>query len=230
MQLKKNNKILFIGRKDCQYTNKAIKKLKNFGWKVDKFLTNTRNQKLPKNILSWKGDYIFSFRSYVIIPNSLLKRAKKAAINFHPSTPKYRGSGGINFALYNKDKKFGCTSHLIEEKIDSGKIILVNKFNILKNDNVEKLAFKTYKKLLELFYKVVSEIYKNDLIFIINSIKISKKEVWGGKLYKIKDVDNLQKISKNFSKVKLEKIIRSTHTAAFPSYIYLHGMKFILEK
>ena len=45
-------------------------------------------------------------------------------LNFHPSTPDYRGMGCINFALLTT-KNYGSTAHLIDEKIDHGKIINV---------------------------------------------------------------------------------------------------------
>ena len=51
--------------------------------------------------------------------------AKIAAINLHPGSPKYRGIGCLNYALYNKEKKFGFTIHLISKKIDCGKILNV---------------------------------------------------------------------------------------------------------
>ena len=75
----KKNKVLFFGRKNCVYTNKALLRLKSFGWKVKICLTDNRNTKLTKNLLNWEGDFIFSFRSYIIIPSNLLLKAKRAA-------------------------------------------------------------------------------------------------------------------------------------------------------
>ena len=60
----------------------------------------------------------------------LLKKVNKAAINFHPGPPEYRGTGCVNYALYENSKFYGCTAHLINEKVDNGKIIDVKKFNI----------------------------------------------------------------------------------------------------
>lgn len=222
-------KILFIGRKNCEYTNKALIKLQKFNWKVITFFSEKRDTNLPKKILFWKGDYIFSFRSYVILPKKVLINAKKAAINFHPSTSKYRGSGGINIALYNNDKYFGCTAHLMTDKIDAGKIILNKKFKIYKKDNINSLLNRTHKELLNLFNNITFGIYKYDLEFLESSILKSKKEKWGKKIYKIKDIDELQKININITKNKLYKVIRSTHTKNFPVYIYCHGAKFILK-
>ena len=77
-------------------------------------------------------------KSYFILKKNILDNCKYA-INFHPSLPKYRGVGGVNYAIFNGDKYFGSTIHFINEKIDNGKILKVSRFRILKNDNVETL-------------------------------------------------------------------------------------------
>ena len=59
-----------------------------------------RDDKFPEDIEWWKGDYIVSFLSPWVISNSLLNRAKKASINFHPAPPEYPGIGCTNFAIY----------------------------------------------------------------------------------------------------------------------------------
>ena len=33
-----------------------------------------RKEKIPEEIYSWKGDYIFSFQSYFIVPKEILER------------------------------------------------------------------------------------------------------------------------------------------------------------
>ena len=35
-----------------------------------------RNEKIPEEIYSWKGDYIFSFQSYFVVPREILDNAK----------------------------------------------------------------------------------------------------------------------------------------------------------
>lgn len=141
-------KILFICRKNDKYSNLC----KNFLKK--KFLNikiiesdRSKKKKIPLSF-KWKGDLILSFRSHIILKKNIIKKARLACINFHPSTPKYRGFGGINYAIYNKDKYFGCTAHLItNSKIDSGKIINVRKFKIFRNESLGEILKKTHKNL-----------------------------------------------------------------------------------
>ena len=44
----------------------------------------------------------------------------------------YRGRNILNWALINGEKNFGITTHFVNEKIDSGKIIIQKIFKIIK--------------------------------------------------------------------------------------------------
>ena len=80
--------------------------------------------------LNTKFDFIFSFRSHYILKKKLLSDVNYGAINFHPGPPEYRGIGCVNYALYDNSKNYGATAHLIDEKIDHGKIINTKMFTI----------------------------------------------------------------------------------------------------
>ena len=67
---------------------------------------------------------VFIVISYKIIPKEIYNMPEYGAINLHASyLPKYRGSSPIQKALMNSDDTIGLTSFLIDEKIDNGKII-----------------------------------------------------------------------------------------------------------
>ena len=70
--------------------------------------------------------------------------ARIAAINFHPGTPRYRGIGCINFALMENSKNYGSTCHLMNEKVDSGKILDVKFFNLKKINNLSDAIKRTH--------------------------------------------------------------------------------------
>ena len=69
--------------------------------------------------------------------------------------PKYRGAAPINWALINGEKKTGITIIRMNEKMDSGDIVLKNELNISSDDNavtlddkLAKLAPKALKEVL----------------------------------------------------------------------------------
>ena len=47
--------------------------------------------------------------------------------------------------LKNKDKFSGCTVHLVNKKLDAGKIILQKKVKVNKNDTIKSLEKKNFK-------------------------------------------------------------------------------------
>ena len=115
--------VLFFGRSGDSKSEECVEHLKNLDFEVSVVWSSKRNEKLPQKIDQLNVDYIICYRSYFILPKKIIESPKLYAINFHPGSPKYPGSGGINFSLYNDDKLFGVTVHLMEEKVDSGKIL-----------------------------------------------------------------------------------------------------------
>ena len=223
------NKTLFFVRKDCKYTKKTIDFLGEQGFKVKVIFSESRSQDHKKKWENWNGDYVFSYRSFYIIPNELLKKVKKAAINFHPGPNNYRGSGGLNFALFNSEKEFGVTAHLINEKIDNGKIIECRKFNIDKEDCLDSLMKKTHKKLFDLFCDITSSLRKKETDYLQNKVDSSRYN-WIGPLRKFEEVEKLKQINLKVSKTEFDKIVRATYTKKYPPKIFFHGKEFYLKQ
>ena len=75
-----------------------------------------------------------------------IKKFNGKILNVHPSLlPKYKGLNTHQRVIKNKEKFSGCTIHLVNSKIDSGKIILQKKVKIYKRDTPETLAKRILK-------------------------------------------------------------------------------------
>jgi len=184
-------------------------------------------KKKKKLKITKKFDYIFSFRSHFILNKTVIAKAKIYAINFHPGPPEYRGIGCVNFALLNNEKNYGATVHLINEKIDNGKIIMVNKFKILNNYNVLSVLKKTYMMQLNQLKFIIRFMKSNDgnLDYLINNNKFE----WSKKLYTRKQLDKLYEINNRVSKKKFKNLIRATVTDTYKPYISFFNSKFFYE-
>lgn len=96
-----------------------------------------------------------------ILSKKFIKNYGKTIINVHPSLlPKFKGLNTFERVLKNNEKKTGCTVHFVNEKLDSGKIIIQKSFFIDKNDNVEKLKDKTQKLEHLAFPEAIRKIYR----------------------------------------------------------------------
>jgi methionyl-tRNA formyltransferase len=165
-------------------------------------------------------------KSYYILPKSLIDNAKIAAINFHPGSPEYPGSGCVNWALYNGEKTTGITIHFLNEYVDNGAIIKVFKIPILPNDNIETLLPRVHMKQLGAFYDLVTTVHKYGPEILRKFVENNNKVKWGIKVGRIRDVDNLQTIDTRIPQQELDNIIRATAIGQFGPRLKLHGHEF----
>ena len=222
-------RILFFGRAKCDASETLLKALKNYKFDVTYVESKGRGEKLPKDILRWKGEYIICFRSLFILPGALIDNAKIAAINFHPGPPEYPGSGCVNFALYDDAKEYGVTAHIINEKVDNGDILKVRRFPINSTDNLPKVLVRTHDILLKLCSDFIHKLSSVGEGVIEEMKSASKHEKWIGKAKLMKELELLSTVSLDVSKTELERIIRATYIKGYPPKIKMHGYAFYLK-
>ncbi len=81
-----------------------------------------------------------------ILSKKIINTYKNKILNIHPSLlPKYKGLNTHKRVINNKEKFTGCTVHLVNSKLDEGKIILQKKVRILKKDNENSLSKRVLK-------------------------------------------------------------------------------------
>lgn len=74
---------------------------------------------------------VLAFR---ILPKEVFTLARLGTFNIHASLlPKYRGAAPINWAIINGEKTTGLTAFLINEKVDTGNILLQKAIDIPEN-------------------------------------------------------------------------------------------------
>ena len=133
--------------KGLEYANKS--KINNFFIKYynRKSFENRLLRLLKKNNI----DLICLAGFMKIISSNFIKKFCKPILNIHPSLlPKYKGLDTHDRVIKNKDKYSGATVHIVNEKLDSGKIILQEKVKVLKSDNGKSLG----KKVLKIEHKI----------------------------------------------------------------------------
>jgi len=219
--------ILFFSRKNCEYSTKLKKKLQKLTHRLYHIESHNLKDVLNKKLLPKKIDYIICFRSYYILDLETINRARYAAINFHPSLPKHRGVGGVNYALYENDKYYGSTAHIIDHKIDNGDIIDVKKIKISKIDNLNSLLKKCHSNMFNQASSIVRQLKENDT-YLKNKIKKSKKYKWG-KYRNLKELNDFYEINKDVTNQALKKKIKSTMVNDYSPYINLYGNRFYLK-
>lgn len=102
---------------------------------------------------SLKAD-VFVVVAFRMLPKEVWAMPPKGTFNIHASLlPQYRGAAPINHAIINGETKTGLSSFMIDEKIDTGRIILQKEISIEPEDNIGDL----HDKLMDLSRPTVIE-------------------------------------------------------------------------
>lgn len=174
----------------------------------------------PNLALKEPAELLISYISPWIIPESVLSRTKLWNINFHPGPPEYPGIGCFNFALYNEEKEYGVTAHIMEKRVDRGKIIGVKRFKVPSGASVFDLSVITYKALFLLFKDVFGYLLLHERL-------PDCSEQWKRAPYKRSELEALCCLDSGMSRTEIVKRIRATRYPHMPgAYLTLHGLKF----
>ena len=210
--------VLFLTAKDDLFAEIASKYLSS-KFQNCQIYCSEWGQKFPEELESWTGDYIISFLSRWIVPQKILKLAKRECINFHPGPPEYPGIGCTNFAIYEGASQFGVTCHRMESKVDTGDIISTMNFPIDASETIENLHDKTRHALLNLFKDIIQKISENKSL-------TSSSENWTRPPFTRSQLDELARINFSMNADEVNRRIRATSFKNWQPYIEFQGFRF----
>ena len=141
--------------KGLNFNKKFWIKKKIYNYKIK----NPENEIL-KNLKENKIELICLAGFMKILSKNFIRNFNGKILNVHPSLlPKYKGLNTHNKSIENKDKYSGCTIHYVNEKLDSGRIIIQKKVKILKGDTPKTLAKKILKEEHILYRKALIKLF-----------------------------------------------------------------------
>lgn len=202
MKQPKDFRVLFLSKKDNAFAQRAADFISSH-FQQPVLFAGGRKDKLPPEVLNWKGDLLISFISSWIIPAQLLENASFASINFHPGSPEYPGTGCTNFAFYNNEKEYGVTGHHMKAVVDTGNIIDVKRFPLQDGDTVYSVTQHCYQLIEEMFYEIMECILQQKAL-------PQSAETWKRKPYTRKQLDDLCEIKPGMSDEEIERRVKAT--------------------
>jgi len=99
---------------------------------------------------------IFSINNNYIFPPQVVEKTNLRIINFHNALlPYYRGHGLSipPWIIFNGERRHGVTWHLIDEHLDTGRILCSDVFDVKENDTALTLAMRCIQRGIALFSK-----------------------------------------------------------------------------
>jgi len=213
--------VLFLGKHNDQHCQRALSFVRANFQRVTAAVGKWGDP-LPAEAAAWEGDYIISYLSRWIVPENLLKRARRASINFHPATPEYPGVGCTNFAIYEDSPTYGATCHHMKPIVDTGAVIAVSRFPMLDSDTVHSVHQRCYDYMLALFYDIVTGIVQGKQL-------PASSEHWTRKPFTRKQLLELERISPDMPPAEIKKRVRAMYYPGMPKpYTELGGVRFEL--
>ncbi len=101
--------------------------------------TNLKDEAFLEELKGLKANLqvVVAFR---MLPKAVWQMPKHGTFNLHASLlPQYRGAAPVNWAIINGETETGVTTFFIDDKIDTGSIILQKTEKITEEDNVGSL-------------------------------------------------------------------------------------------
>lgn len=126
---------------------------------------------------------LFVVVAFRILPREVFSIPRFGTFNLHGSLlPKYRGAAPIQWALINGDAETGVTTFLLDDKVDTGNIILQEKIIINEEDNFEALhdrmslmGAKTVLRTVDIIEKNNFTLLRQDSALATKAPKITKE-------------------------------------------------------
>ena len=107
---------------------------------------------------------LFIVVAFRMLPKLVWQIPKKGTINLHASIlPNYRGAAPINWAIINGEKESGVTTFFINDKIDTGDILLIEKTEIKDGQTAGELHDQLIEIGSKLIIRTISEIENGSL-------------------------------------------------------------------
>lgn len=116
--------------------------------------------------------------AFRMLPADVWKIPEKGTVNLHASLlPQYRGSAPINHVIINGEYTTGLTTFLIDDKIDTGNILMSEEIQIFSHENAGDLHDRMMKAGARLIIKTVSELADGNLKPVSQSNFIRGNEI-----------------------------------------------------
>jgi len=113
--------------------------------------------------------------AFRMLPKVVWQMPSLGTFNLHASLlPDYRGAAPINWAIINGEKETGVTTFFIDEKIDTGAVILQSKVEISPTENAGELHDKLMQLGANLVLKTVQSIETGAVKTFVQPLKETK--------------------------------------------------------
>jgi methionyl-tRNA formyltransferase len=123
-----------------------------------------KNPEFIEILRGWQAD-LFVVVAFRMLPEMIWTMPRLGTMNLHGSLlPRYRGAAPINWAVINGEKETGVTTFFLKHEIDTGDVLLTDRFSIGEDETAGEVHDKMMQIGAETLLKSVEMIEKGNYI------------------------------------------------------------------
>lgn len=108
------------------------------------------------------ADLLISVHGKEIIKPNLLRLPRYGGINIHPYLYKYKGQNPVGRALQDKEFNASVGVHIIEDKVDEGKVLFEEFIDVSGSKSIDEIYNKLYPYYCRVLLKALDLFRAND--------------------------------------------------------------------
>ena len=126
------------------------------------YVNKINSSETAELIKKYKADICFHSGG-VILKEPVLSAAPFGVLGYHHGDiTKYRGGCPAFWELYNKEKEAGVTLQILSDKLDTGDIVLLERYRIDKKETIASLRKKLNEDSVDLAAKALKKLQNKD--------------------------------------------------------------------
>jgi methionyl-tRNA formyltransferase len=119
--------------------------------------TDVNDAKTLAQIKAWQPDVVLSIYLNQFIKRDLIQLPTQGTLNIHPAMlPRHRGLWPYFWVIANREKETGVTIHWVDEKFDTGDLLLQEKIVVDPADTLTSLQYKSSVLGAEMLVRAVN--------------------------------------------------------------------------
>lgn len=161
-------------------------------------------------------DILFSIANEKILPQEVLSFPAQMSINYHDSLlPSYAGRNASAWSIYHRQKRHGITWHVMEERVDSGDILIQERLEVSEEDTAFTLNTRCFDAAFHGFEILVAQLETGALQR--KPMDLSRRTYFSGS----KRLPNCGIVDWNQSAEQITAAVRAADFGLYPSDIGL---------
>ncbi len=123
------------------------------------YISDDALQQITDQLCAASVEWVILAGFMKIVRSPLLSECENRILNLHPSLlPKYPGLNTVTRAIDAGDREAGCTIHLVDTGVDTGKILHQERVPIVGGDSVESVTTKIHAAEHRVYPMVIGEV------------------------------------------------------------------------